>query len=229
MLIDFTKLAALIPCKGSVSFVVKHTKDGGLSVLFTSKHEVGKPDSTYEKSLDGQKKAIEAATAELNKVIPLKGTPEELNAEFENAITNALTAEKTLAETISAYVEDLNKKIKELKDKSAAKPACKPAPAAKVVEKTDKSAKAIGKKAKNTESKAKEKVPVGKTSGSVGLFEEQENASVTGAAGPEDKGTPANDKTSALVPGVAVVEVTDKSAENASSDAQEKTNLEVAA
>lgn len=143
MIIDFNELNKVIPANGSVTFVVKRTKDASkLSVLYTSKNGIPVVDSTYEKTLENEKKTIEKASSALNKVVPISGTPDELNEGFEKAITEIFTAEKTLAETIQERVALLNERIKALK--APAKTTAKQVTSSNKCEKTVKAGGADG-------------------------------------------------------------------------------------
>lgn len=117
MIIDFKKLHGLIPVKGSITITIAHAGEEGLSVLMSTKHVLGKVDATYEKSLEDDKKAIEAATKGLSKVVAFKGSPEALTDSFEEKITETASVERSLADAIAERTAELNEKLKLLKSK----------------------------------------------------------------------------------------------------------------
>ena len=124
MFIDFKKMKEMIPQGGSVTLTVKANKDGKkLGVLYSTKHSLVKVDSTYEKSLEEDKKSISAASEQLSRVLAFTGTPEELTETFEEKITQSYSMEKTLADAIDERTQALNQRIKELKEKKDAKKA----------------------------------------------------------------------------------------------------------
>jgi hypothetical protein len=127
MLIDFTKLKDLIPASGCVTLTIKPAKDNTLGVLYSVKHSLSKVESTYEKTLEDDKKAIEKASQKLSKVVAFNGTPEELTKTFEEKITQSYATEKALADVINERTAELNACIKDLKaKKDVKKPAAKP-------------------------------------------------------------------------------------------------------
>lgn len=127
MLIDFTKLKDLIPAGGCVTLTIKPAKENTLGVLYSVKHTLSKVDSTYEKTLEDDKKAIEKASQRLSKVLAFNGTPEELTASFEEKITQSYSTEKALVDVINERTTELNAAIKELKaKKDLKKPVAKP-------------------------------------------------------------------------------------------------------
>ena len=123
-MIDFKKLQSIVPEGGSVTLTVTHAAAGKLSVLMSSKRKLAVVNSTYEKSLEDDKKAIEKASKGLSKVLAFSGTPEDLTASFEKKITENCTAERLLVEVINERTAELNEQIKALKNKKVSgKPA----------------------------------------------------------------------------------------------------------
>jgi hypothetical protein len=119
-------LKDLIPASGCVTLTIKPAKDNTLGVLYSVKHSLSKVESTYEKTLEDDKKAIEKASQRLSKVVAFNGTAEDLTATFEEKITQSYTTEKALVDVINERTTELNAAIKELKAKKELK---KPAPA----------------------------------------------------------------------------------------------------
>ena len=123
MLIDFRKMKEMIPQGGSVTFTIRANKDGKLGVLYSTKHSLAKVESTYEKSLEEDKKSISTASQQLSKVLAFTGTPEELTVTFEEKLTQSYSMEKTLADAINERTQAVNERIKELKEKKDVKKA----------------------------------------------------------------------------------------------------------
>jgi hypothetical protein len=174
MLIDFAKMTGMIPQGGSVSFTVIPKKNGKLAVLYQTKHSLLKVDSTYEKSLEDEKKEILEASQKLSKVLAFTGAPEELTERFEEMISRSCSAEKSLADAVSERTQELNEKIKALKEKKDSR-------------KTVAGKPNVTNKEEKQPEKAKQAPSVGGLFGSIGT-----NASATEAVKEEE--TPAEEK-----------------------------------
>lgn len=120
-MIDGEKIQTIIPADGSITITFMNTKDGKIAVLFKSHNVLVTPESSFDSEIKPKTELLEKMRKSLDKAIAFTATPQELTEKFEEFITKRQTAERDLVSAINESTEDLNRRIKELKEKKSAK------------------------------------------------------------------------------------------------------------
>jgi len=96
-MIDFKKIAEIVPESGSLSMMFQKRKDGRLVVVYAPNY-----GNTANANSDDEKKAISPAT--------FVDTPEGFNASFEEKIKDLANEQKKLVELLKVNTRATNKK-----------------------------------------------------------------------------------------------------------------------
>ena len=96
-MIDFKKIAEIVPENGSLSMMFQKRKDGRLVVVYAPNY-----GNTANTNSDDEKKAISPAT--------FVDTPEGFNASFEEKIKDLANEQKKLVELLKVNTRVTNKK-----------------------------------------------------------------------------------------------------------------------
>jgi len=96
-MIDFKKIAEIVPENGSLSMMFQKRKDGRLVVVYAPNY-----GNTANTNSDDEKKAISPAT--------FVDTPEGFNASFEEKIKDLANEQKKLVELLKVNTRATNKK-----------------------------------------------------------------------------------------------------------------------